>query len=122
MGATGCVSWSFDKKGVIVIDNEDGDFDEDTVMMDALDAGAEDVEKEEESFTIYTDPENVAAVANALTEKGYSLLSAQEEMIPQNGYVKLEDEGSRKNMEKMLEMFDDNDDVQNVWHNWDSEE
>ena len=121
-GATGCVSWSFDKKGVIVIDNEDGDFDEDTVMMDALDAGAEDVEKEEESFTIYTDPENVAAVANALTEKGYSLLSAQEEMIPQNGYVKLEDEGSRKNMEKMLEMFDDNDDVQNVWHNWDSEE
>ena len=122
MGATGCVSWSCDKKGVIVIDNEDGDFDEDTVMMDALDAGAEDVEKEEESFTIYTDPENVAAVANALTEKGYSLLSAQEEMIPQNGYVKLEDEGSRKNMEKMLEMFDDNDDVQNVWHNWDSEE
>ena len=122
MGATGCVSWSFDKKGVIVIDNEDGDFDEDTVMMDALDAGAEDVEKEEESFTIYTDPENVAAVANALTEKGYSLLSAQEEMIPQNGYVKLEDEGSRKNMEKMLEMFDDNDDVQNVWHNWDTEE
>ena len=105
-----------------MIDNEDGDFDEDTVMMDALDAGAEDVEKEEESFTIYTDPENVAAVANALTEKGYSLLSAQEEMIPQNGYVKLEDEGSRKNMEKMLEMFDDNDDVQNVWHNWDSEE
>lgn len=122
MGATGCVSWSFDRKGVIVIDNEEGDLDEDTVMMDALDAGADDVEKEAESYTIYTDPENVASVANSLTEKGYTLLSAQEEMIPQNGYVKLEDEGSRKNMEKMLEMFDDNDDVQNVWHNWDSEE
>jgi YebC/PmpR family DNA-binding regulatory protein len=122
MGATGCVSWSFDRKGVIVVDNEEGDLDEDTVMMDALDAGADDVEKEAESYTIYTDPENVASVANSLTEKGYTLLSAQEEMIPQNGYVKLEDEGSRKNMEKMLEMFDDNDDVQNVWHNWDSEE
>ena len=83
MGVTGCVSWSFDRKGVIIIDNEDEELDEDTVMMDALDAGAADVEPDEGSFTVYTAEDDVAAVSDALTAKGYTLLSAQVEMLPQ---------------------------------------
>ena len=120
LGATGCVSWSFDRKGVIVIDNEDQELDEDTVMMDALDCGADDFEPDENIYTVYTAPDDIAAVSTALTEKGYSLLSAQVEMIPQNGYIKLDNEDDAKDMEKMLEMFEDNDDVQNVWHNWEN--
>ena len=121
MGAANCVSWSFDKKGVIVIDNEDEELNEDKVMEDAINAGADDFEADEGIFNVYTAPDDVAAVANALTEGGYQLLSAQVEMIPQNGYVKLDKEGDIKNMERMLEMFEDNDDVQNVWHNWDQD-
>ncbi|MBQ7737175.1 MAG: YebC/PmpR family DNA-binding transcriptional regulator [Oscillospiraceae bacterium] len=120
MGAAGCVSWSFDKKGVIVIDNEDGDWDEDTVLEDALEAGADDLETEEEIFTVYTQPDDVAPVSEILSKK-YKLLSAQVEMVPQN-YISLTEEGDIKNMNKMLEMFEDNDDVQNVWHNWDNQE
>ena len=119
LGATGCVSWSFDKKGVLVIDNEDGDLDEDAVMMDAMDCGADDFEPEEDCFTVYTAPDDFNAVADALTAKGYSFASAQIEMVPQN-YVKLSPEDADK-MEKMLELFDDDDDVQNTWHNWDQE-
>ena len=122
LGATNCVSWSFDRKGVIVIDNEDEELDEDTVMMDALDAGADDFEAEGETFTVYTTTDVIATVASALEAKGYKLLSAQEEMIPQQGYIKLTDEGDIKNMQKMLDMFEDNDDVQNVWHNWEDAE
>ncbi len=122
MGATGCVSWSFDRKGVIIIDNEDGELDEDTVMEAALEAGADDFEPDGEIFNVYTQPDNVAAVAEALTNAGYSLLSAQAEMIPQNGYIKLTDEGDIKNMQKMLDMFEDNDDVQHVYHNWDNDD
>ena len=119
MGAQGCVSWSFDKKGVLVIDNEDGDLDEDTVMMDAMDCGANDFEPEEDCFTVYTTPDDFNAVADALTAKNYSFASAQIEMVPQN-YVKLSPEDAEK-MEKMLDLFDDDDDVQNTWHNWDQE-
>ena len=119
MGAAGCVSWSFDKKGVIVIDNEDGDLDEDTVLEAALDAGADDLETEEEIFTVYTQPDDVATVADALSAK-YKLLSAQVEMVPQN-YVTLTDDGDKKNMEKLIDMLEENDDVQNVYHNWDQE-
>jgi YebC/PmpR family DNA-binding regulatory protein len=122
LGAANCVSWSFDRKGVIVIDNEDEDLEEDAVMMDALDCGADDFEPDEGSFTVYTATDAVAAVAEALTAKGYKLLSAQEEMIPQQGYIKLTDEGDIKNMQKMLDMFEDFDDVQNVFHNWDDGE
>ena len=122
LGAAGCVSWSFDRKGVIIIDNEDEEIDEDTAMMDALDCGADDFEPDGETFTVYTSTDAVAAVAEALTDKGYKLLSAQEEMIPQQGYIKLTDEGDIKNMQKMLDMFDDNEDVQNVWHNWEDAE
>ena len=122
MGAANCVSWSFDKKGVIVIDNEDEELEEDTVMMDALDAGADDFEADGQVMTVYTGEDNVAEVSETLTQKGYTLLSAQDEMLPQNGYVKLTDEGDIKNMQKMLDMFEDNDDVQNVWHNWEDAE
>ena len=120
LGASGCVAWSFDRKGVLVIDNEDEGLEEDTVMMDALDAGAEDFSNEGECFEITTDPDDFNAVADALTAKGYSFVSAQVEMVPQN-YQKLEKEEDIKNMEKLLDMMEDDDDVQNVWHNWDNE-
>ena len=122
LGAANCVSWSFDRKGVIVIDNEDEELDEDTVMMDALEAGADDFEAEGETMTVYTATDAIAAVAAALEAKGYKLLSAQEEMIPQQGYIKLTNEDDAKNMQKMLDMFEENEDVQNVWHNWEDAE
>ena len=122
MGAANCVSWSFDKKGVIVIDNEDEDLDEEKVFEDALEAGAADFEAGGEVMNVYTAEDDVASVADALTAAGYKLLSAQVEMIPQNGYVKLTNEDDIKNMQKMLDMFEDNDDVQNVWHNWEDAE
>ena len=117
MGATGCVSWSFDKKGVIVINDEDQELEEDKVMEDALEAGAADFVPDEGVYTVYTDPDDVASVAEALTNDGYELLSAQVEMVPQNT-IKLTDEGDIKNLQKMLDMFEDTEDVQNVWHNW----
>ncbi len=119
MGASGCVAWSFDRKGVLAIDNEEGDYDEDTVMMDAMDCGADDFEADGDVFTIYTSPDDFNAVADAMTGKGYAFVSAQIEMVPQN-YVKLS-EADRVNMEKMLDLFEDDDDVQNVWHNWEQE-
>ena len=118
LGASGCVSWSFDKKGVFVIDNEDGDYEEDVVMMDALDSGAADFEADGDCFEIYTDPDDFNAVAAALEGKGYKFASAQVEMVPQN-YQKLESEDDIKSMEKLLDALEDDDDVQNVWHNWD---
>ena len=121
MGASGCVAWSFDKKGVFVIDNEDGDYEEDTVMMDALDAGAADFSAEEDCFEIYTDPDDFNAVAAQLEAKGYQFASAQVEMVPQT-YQKLEQEDDIKNMEKLLDALEDDDDVQNIWHNWDRDE
>ncbi len=117
LGATGCVSWSFDRKGVIVIEKED--LDEDTVMMDALDAGADDMQVEDEVFEVYTDPDAFAAVTEALEAKGYTFLEAEVQMVPQN-YIKLENEDDIKNMEKMIDLLEEDDDVQNVWHNWDN--
>ena len=120
LGASGCVGWMFDRKGVIVVNNEDGDLDEDKVMEDALEAGAADMEADGDVFSVYTEPDDVTAVAESLTSHGYELLSAQVEMVPQT-YIKLTDETDIKNMQKMLDMFEDNDDVQNVWHNWDQD-
>ena len=117
MGASGCVAWNFTKKGVLVIDNEDGDYEEDEVMMDALEAGAADFEPEEDVFTIYTEPDDFNAVADALGKK-YTFASAQIEQVP-NEYKKLENEDDIKMMEKLIDAFEDDDDVQNVWHNWD---
>ena len=119
MGASGCVAWNFTKKGVLVIDNEDEDYEEDEVMMDALDAGAADFEAEETVFTIYTEPDDFNAVADALGKK-YSFVSAQIEQVP-NEYKKLESEEDVKMMEKLIDAFEDDDDVQNVWHNWDQD-
>ena len=118
LGATGCVSWCFDQKGVIVIERDD--LDEDTVMMDALDCGASDMEASEDAFEIYTEPSAFGEVLAKLEEKGYVFLSAKVEMVPQN-YVKLESEEDIKNMEKLIDSLEDNDDVQNVWHNWDQD-
>ena len=118
LGATGCVSWSFDQKGVIVIERED--LDEDAVMMDALDCGADDMVAEEACFEIYTDPSSFGGVLEKLEEKGYAFLSAKVEMVPQN-YVKLEKEEDIKHMEKLIELMEDDDDVQNVYTNWDQE-
>lgn len=120
LGASGCVSWSFDRKGVIIIDNEGNKLDEDTVMMASLDAGADDCVADGESFAVYTAPDDFQKVATALEEQGYHFLSAEVEMVPQN-YITLKSEDDIKNMAKMLDMFEDNDDVQNVWHNWESE-
>ena len=117
MGASGCVAWNFTKKGVLVIDNEDGDYEEDEVMMDALDAGAADFEPDEDVFTIYTAPDDFNAVAETLGKK-YSFVSAQIEQVP-NEYKKLESEEDIKMMEKLIDAFEEDDDVQNVWHNWD---
>ena len=119
LGATGCVSWSFDKKGVLVIDNSEGDYEEDAVMMDAMDCGADDFEAEDDVFTIYTTPDDFNAVADAMAAKKYTFASAQIEMVPQN-YQTLTDEEQIKNMEKLIDIMEDDDDVQNVWHNWDN--
>ena len=116
-GAQGCVSWSFDRKGVIVIDNEEGELDEDTVMMDALDAGAEDMQADGPVFEITTDPDSFNDVVKALEEKGYTFESAEIEMVPQN-YIVMTSEDDVRSMTKLLDMLEDNEDVQNVWHNW----
>ncbi len=120
MGATGCVSWSFDRKGVIVIDNEDGDLDEEKVMEDALDCGAADFEADGNIFEITTEPDDFNTVTAALEAKGYVFAEAAIEMVPQN-YIKLTSEDDIKNMTKMIDLMEDNDDVQNVWHNWEQE-
>lgn len=119
MGASGCVAWNFTKKGVLVIDNEDEDYEEDEVMMDALDAGAADFEPDGNVFTVYTDPDDFNAVAEALGKK-YTFVSAQIEQVP-NEYKKLENEDDIKMMEKLIDAFEDDDDVQNVWHNWEQD-
>ncbi|MBQ8360150.1 MAG: YebC/PmpR family DNA-binding transcriptional regulator [Oscillospiraceae bacterium] len=115
LGASGCVAWSFDKKGVLVIDNEDGDYDEEEVMMDAMDAGADDFEAEDDCFTIYTTPDDFNEVVAKLDK--YTFVSAQIEMVPQN-YQKLETEEQATQMQKLIDAMEDDDDVQNVWHNW----
>ena len=117
MGASGCVAWNFSKKGVLVIDNEDEDYTEDDVMMDAMDAGADDFEAEDDCFTIYTTPDDFNAVADAMTAKGYTFVSAQIEMVPQN-YQKLDNPEQVALMEKLIDIMEDDDDVQNIWHNW----
>jgi len=104
----------------IIIDNEDGDYDEDAVMMDALDAGADDFNAEDNVFEITTDPDAFNDVVKALEEKNYAFVSADISLVPQT-YVKLESDEDIKNMEKLLDMLDDNEDVQNTYHNWDQD-
>lgn len=118
MGQNGCVSFMFDKKGVIVIENED--IDEDEITIDALEAGAEDIEIDTDSIEITTTPEDFSAVREALESK-YTFASAEVSMVPQT-MTELTDPDSIKNMNRMLEMLEDNDDVQEVYHNWDMPE
>ncbi len=119
LGATNCVSWQFDKKGVIIM--ERGELDEDTVMMQALEAGAEDFQADENTFEIYTAPDDFSAVREALETLGYSFVEAEVEMVPQN-YITLEKEEDMAQMRKLLDGLEDNDDVQAVWHNWENED
>lgn len=114
MGATGCVGWMFDKKGVIIIERTP-DIDEDELTMQAIEAGAEDISPDEDAFEIYTSPEDFSGVRKALEDAGYAFLSAEIDRIPQNT-VSVDDEALKK-VNWMLDMFEDNDDVQNVFHN-----
>ena len=120
MGTSGCVGYLFTDKGVIVIEN-DGSVDEDKLMEDALESGAEDFLAEEEAFEIYTLPEDLSAVRGELESKGYKIASAEKDKIPSN-YITLENEDDVKNMNLLLEKLDENDDVQNVYHNWENNE
>jgi len=120
LGAIGCVSWSFDRKGIIVIDNDDGELEDDTVMMDALEAGAEDFQSEGTALETTTGPDAFNDVVKALEAKGYSFINADIEMVPQT-YIKLESESDQKNMERLIDFLEENEDVQNVWHNWDND-
>ena len=115
MGVTGCVSWSFDKKGRIWIDAAAVP-DEETLMMSALDAGAEDVKNEEGMYEILTDPVDFSAVREALEAQGLEFLSAEVAMLPQNP-VGITDPEVAAKVEKLIDMLEDNDDVQNVYHN-----
>ena len=115
LGTVGCVSFMFEDKGLIVIEKED--VDEDQLMEDALEAGASDISNEGPVFEVYTEPDDFGAVCAALEEKGYTFLEANISMVPQN-YIVLEKEEDVTNMEKLIDMLEDNDDVQNVYHNW----
>ena len=118
MGNSGCVSFMFDKKGQIIIDKEECDMEADDLMMTALDAGAEDFAAEEDSYEITTAPDDFSAVRETLEAAGIPMASAEVTMIPQT-YTELTDEEDIKKMNKLLEMLDDDDDVQNTYHNWD---
>ena len=119
LGAMGCVSYLFTKKGMIVLDLEDKDADE--AMMDALDAGAEDFDAGEDMAQVTTDPDMFSDVRQALEDKGYSFLSADIAMIPSTTTT-LSDEAQMTSMAKLLDALEDNDDVQNVWHNLENED
>ena len=118
IGTQGCVSYLFDKKGQIIIDKEECDMEADDLMMSALDAGAEDFAEEEDSFEITTDPADFAAVRDALKEQGIEMTQAEVTMIPQT-YVTLEQDTDIANIQKILDLLDEDDDVQTVYHNWD---
>ena len=118
LGNSGCVSYMFDKKGQIIIDKEECEMDADDLMMMALEAGAEDFSEEEDSFEILTDPDDFGVVREALEKEGIVMASAEVTMIPQN-YVTLSDENDIKFLNRTLDLLDDDDDVQAVYHNWD---
>ena len=117
VGTQGCVSFMFDKKGQIIIDKEECSMDADDLMMLALDAGAEDFAEEDDSFEVTTIPDDFETVRKALEDAGIKMASAEVSMIPQT-YVTLTDETDLKNINKILDLLDDDDDVQEVYHNW----
>ncbi len=117
VGTTGCVSYMFDKKGQIIISKEDCSMEADDLMMVALDAGAEDFTDEEDSYEVITAPEDFSSVRETLEAEKIPMASAEVTMIPQN-YVELTDEEDIKKMNRILDMLEEDDDVQNVYHNW----
>ena len=117
VGTTGCVSFMFDRKGQIIIDKEECDIKGDDMMLIALDAGAEDFIEEEDSFEIITDPDVFSEVRENLEQQGIPMAQAEVTMIPD--LVELTDEQDIKNMNKILDLLDEDDDVQEVYHNWD---
>lgn len=119
LGQTGCVSFMFNKKGVILVEKSDS-VDEDTLMMEALEAGAEDFNAEDEYYEIITDPGDFSSVRESLENKGYEFLEAGVEMVPATT-TKLADPKQIELMDKLIENLEDLDDVQNVWHNWEQE-
>ena len=120
VGTPGCVSFMFDKKGQIIIDKEECSMDADDLMMEALDAGADDFQEEEDSFVIMTDPDAFSGVREALEGKGIPMASAEVTMIPQT-YVSLSDETALKNLNRILDLLDESDDVQAVYTNYEEE-
>ena len=119
LGQSGCVGYLFSEKGVIVISNEDGDIDEDKLMELSLEAGAEDFLADEDIFEIYTVPEDLYAVKEALEAEGYEIASAEKTKVPSN-YVTLDSEEDIKFMNLLIEHLEDDDDVMNVYHNWEN--
>jgi len=118
IGAQGCVSFMFDKKGQIIIDKEECEMEADDLMLMALDAGADDFSEEEDSYEVLTDPDAFPEVHKALSEAGVPMISAEVTMIPQN-YVTLTDDDAIKSLNRILDLLDEDDDVQAVYHNWD---
>ncbi len=119
MGTTGCVSFMFTEKGLIVITDEDEELNEDKLMEDAMECGAEDFSADEGVYEIYTELDDLYAVRDALVELGYKIESAEPDMVPST-YVTLENEDDIKHMTLLLENLEENDDVQNVYHNWEN--
>ena len=119
LGQQGSVSFMFEKQGIIAIESEG--VDEDSLMEAALEAGASDLVNEEEIFVVKTEVPDFRNVRDALEAAGYGFASAEIEFVPST-YTALTDEDDIKNMNKMLEMFEENEDVQAVWHNWENEE
>ncbi len=118
IGTQGCVSYMFDTKGQIIIDREECEIDADTMMEKALDAGAEDFSEEEDSFEILTAPDDLETVQKALEADGIKFASVEVTRLPQN-YVELTDEDAIKCLTRILDLLDEDDDVQNVYTNWD---
>lgn len=118
IGTQGCVSFMFDKKGQIILDREECEMDADDLMMLALDAGAEDFQEEEDSYVVLTDPESFSQVREALEKEGIPMAEAEVTMLPQT-WVELTDETAIRNLQKTLDLLEDDDDVQAVYHNWD---
>jgi len=116
LGQSGSVSWMFAEKGVIVI--EKGTCDEEKLLEDLLNVGADDYSEEDEVFEIYTTSDAFSEIREKLEQLKYTFLSAEVEMVP-NTYIALAEEDDITKMQKLMEMLEDNDDVQNIWHNWD---
>jgi len=120
LGTTGCVGYLFDRKGVISIEMNDK-LNEETIMMAALDAGAEDFEVEEDTYEITTSPEDFLIILKDLKAAGYANIKGDVMYIPQT-YIKVEGEENLKMLEKLIDALEDNDDVQEIYHNWDEPE